>query len=214
MRDVNPITLFEPDMLQADEKTLLLVHLKRAQQDLLWKLEGLDDAQLRRPMTKTGTNLIGIVKHLTGVTAEYLCSSFGREREYFSWESPPDNEELWYGGDMWAQPEEQCADIIAAYKRACAASLESIDAMDLDAVGTHHTGVKVSLRWMILTILSDTLRHTGHADILRENIDGAVGTNPVLPNTVDDDELWAKFRLRMTGELSKEDWIAYNQSRG
>ncbi len=209
--DINPITLFEPHMLQGDEKSLLLVRLVLSQQDLLWKLEGLTDEQLRRPMSKTGTNLIGIVKHLAGVTAEYLCSSFGREREYFPWEA--DDSELWYGGDMWAMPHESPEEIIDCYRRACAAGIESIEALDLDAVGKHHVGVSVSLRWMIHTVLNDTVRHTGHADIVRELIDGRVGTSELLPGAIEDDEYWQKFHARMVGELSREDWIAYNKTR-
>lgn len=57
--------------------------------------------QHERPMTKTSTNLIGIVKHLTGVTAHYLISSFGRDRVTYPWEEG-DEPEYWYGGDMWA----------------------------------------------------------------------------------------------------------------
>jgi hypothetical protein len=212
--DLNVIHLYEPTIATGDERALLRTHLALAQKHLLWKLEGLTDGELRRPMTKTSTNLIGIVKHLTGVTAHYLISSFGRERELFEWELG-DDPEFWYGGDMWATPEESTADLIAAYRRACAAALESIDALDLDTVGTHHTGLKVSLRWMILNVLADTLRHLGHADVLRENIDGAVGVDPVLSNTVDggDDDYWTKFRQRMTGELTRDEWISYAKSR-
>lgn len=214
MTELNVIHLFEPKLATGDEKALLRTHLVLAQQDLLWKLEGLSDEQLRRPMTKTSTNLIGIIKHLTGVTAHYLISSFGREREIYAWEEG-DEPEFWFGGDMWATPDESPADLIAAYRRACEASLVALDAMDLDTVGTHHTGVKVSLRWMILNVLTDTLRHTGHADILREAIDGSVGVDPILSNTVDgtDDEYWSKFRQRVTGELTRDEWIAYCKSR-
>lgn len=212
--DLNVIHLYEPTMATGDEKALLRTHLALAQTHLLWKLEGLSDEELRRPMTKTSTNLIGIVKHLTGVTAHYLISSFGRERELFQWELG-EEPEFWYGGDMWATPEESPADLIAAYREACHAGRESIDALDLDTVGTHHTGLKVSMRWMILNVLADTLRHLGHADILRENIDGAVGVDPVLSNTIDgdDDEYWRKFRQRMTGELTRDGWISYAKSR-
>jgi hypothetical protein len=212
--DLNVIHLYEPARATGDEKALLLTHLALAQKHLLWKLDGLSDEELRRPMTKTSTNLIGIVKHLTGVTAQYLISTFGREREVFDWERG-EEPEFWYGGDMWATPEESSADLLSAYRRACDAALESIDALDFDAIGTHHTGLKVSLRWMILNVLSDTLRHLGHADVIRENIDGAIGGDPVLPSTVagDDDEYWAKFRLRVTGELSRDEWIAYAKSR-
>lgn len=213
MSELNVIHLYEPKLATGDEKALLRTHLALAQNHLLWKLDGLSDEELRRPMTKTSTNLIGIVKHLAGVTAHYLISSFGREREFFPWEA--DDSELWYGGDMWAAPDESPAEIIAAYRRACDASLASIDDMELDTVGTHHTGVKVSLRWMILNVLTDTACHAGHADILRERIDGRVGVDPVLTNTVDgdDDEYWAKFRQRMTGELGRDEWIAYNKER-
>jgi hypothetical protein len=213
MSDLNVIHLFEPKLATGDEKALLKTHLALAQNDVLWKLQGLSDDDLRRPMTKTSTNLIGIVKHLTGVTAEYLISAFGREREHFSWEA--DDSELWYGGDMWALPDESPAEIMAAYRRACDAALASIDELDLDAVGQHHAGVNVSLRWMILNVLSDTLRHLGHADVVRETIDGSVGVDPVLSNTVDgsDDEYWTLFRKRVTGELGRDEWIAYNKAR-
>src|SRR5207249_2059851 len=96
MTDVTPIDLYKPPLTTGDEKALMSTHLKLVQQALIWKCEGLSDADLRRPMTKTGTNLIGIVKHLTGVTYGYLCSAFGRERETFPWEF---DEELFYGLD-------------------------------------------------------------------------------------------------------------------
>jgi len=211
MDEFNPITLFLPEMLRGDEKSLLLVHLRLAQRNLLWKVEGLSDEDVRRPMTKTGTNLIGIVKHLTGVTAEYLCSVFGRERETFAWE---EDEELWHGLDMWATPEESPADIIAAYRRACDAAAQSIEELDLEATGQHHLGVTVSLRWMILVVLADTLRHSGHADVVREELDGRVGYGELMPQTLEDDEQIRMFRARMAGEITRDEWLAFNKGRG
>lgn len=212
MTDVNAITLYEPAMATGEERALLRTHLRVVQDALLWKLEGLSDADLRRPMTKTGTNLIGIVKHLTGVTYGYLCSAFGRERETFDWEH---DEELFYGLDMWATPEESTEEIIAAYRRACDAASQTIDELDLDTVGRHHTGLKVSLRWMILNVLTDTTRHAGHADVVREAIDGSVGTDPVLTNTHsgDEEEYWRMYVARINGELDREGWMEYNRSR-
>lgn len=212
MTDINAITLYEPAMATGAEKALLRTHLRVVQDALLWKLEGLSDADLRRSMTKTGTNLIGIVKHLTGVTYGYLCSAFGRERETFDWER---DEELFYGLDMWATPEESTEEIIAAYRRACASASQTIDELDLDTVGTHHTGLKVSLRWMILNVLMDTTRHAGHADVVREAIDGSVGTDPVLMSTHpgEEEEYWRMYTARITGELDREGWMEYNRSR-
>lgn len=212
MTDVDPITLFEPSHATGDEKMLLKAHLRLVQQALLWKLEGLSDEDLRRRMTKTSTNPIGIVKHLTGVTYGYLCDAFERERERFPWES---DEELFYGLDMWATTDESCDEIIAAYRRAGDAAVQTIDELDLDTTGKHHTGLTVSLRWMILTVLMDTTRHTGHADVVRENIDGSVGMNATLPNTTpgEDEESWRLYRARITGEIDREAWMAYNRSR-
>lgn len=209
--DVNPINLYEPTLITGDEKSLLKTHLRLAQRALLGKLQGLSDQELRRPMTATSTNLIGIVKHLTGVTYGYLCSSFGRERESFAWEF---DEELFFALDMWATPEESTREIIAAYQRACDAAALTIAELDLDATGKHHTGLTVSLRWMILIVLMDTLRHTGHADVLREEIDGSIGMDPISASNVsDDEERWRLFRALVGGELSREAWMAYNRAR-
>jgi hypothetical protein len=212
MTDVNPITLYEPSHATGDEKTLLRTHLRLVQKALLWKLEGLSEADLRRPMTKTGTNLLGIVKHLTGVTFGYLCDAFGREREMFAWES---DEELFYGLDMWATPDESADEIVARYRRAMDAASQTIDDLDLDTVGRHHTGLRVSLRWMILVVLTDTLRHTGHADVVRELIDGSIGMHDLFPSSPsgDDAEYWEKYIARITGKIDRDEWMAYNRAR-
>lgn len=202
--------LFAPDVATGSEKDLLRTHLRLTQQALLWKLDGLSDADLRRPMTKTGTNLIGIVKHLTGVTYGYLCTAFGRERETFEWEF---DQELFYGLDMWATPDESPAEIVAAFQRACNAAADTIDELDLEATGRHHSGVTVSLRWMTLTVLQDTLRHCGHADVVREMIDGRVGMNPHDGSVSEDDEYLEMYRARITGQLDREAWMAYNRGR-
>lgn len=193
-----------------DEKALMTAHLRRIQQSLLWKLEGLSDEDLRRPMTKTGTNLIGIVKHLTGITYGYLCSAFGRERETLPWEF---DEELLYGLDMWATPDESTEEIMATYRRACDAAVRTIDELDLDTLGKHHSGATVSLRHMIFTVLQDTTRHAGHADVVREMIDGRIGDGPDDGMVYHDDEQLRMYRARMSGELDREAWLAFNRSR-
>ncbi|MER7250439.1 DinB family protein [Kribbella sp. NPDC000426] len=193
-----------------DEKALLLKHLDEIQQSLLWKVEGLSDAELRRPMTGTGTNLIGIVKHLTGVTYGYLVSAFGREREVLPWE---DDEELWHGLDLWATPDESPEELIAAYRRACAAGALAVEELDLETLGTHHSGSTVTLREMVLTVLLDTTRHAGHADVVRELVDGRVGSRPADPMSPDDPEYLRMYRARMTGEIDRETWMAYVKSQ-
>lgn len=194
----------------SEEKRQLREQLGLVQQSLLWKVEGLGDEELRRPMTKTGTNLVGIVKHLTGITYGYLCSAFGRDREPLAWES---DEELLYGLDMWATPDESPQELIATYRRACDAAMQTIDELALDTLGKHHSGSTVSLRWMILTVLLDTTRHVGHADVIREAIDGRVGSGPGDPMVADDEEVLRRYRDRITGRLDRESWLAFQRSR-
>lgn len=212
MTEMDPIALYTPELATGSEKALLKTHLRVTQEALLWKLEGLSDEDLRRPLTRTGTNLIGILKHLTGVTYGYLCSAFGRERETFPWEF---DEELFYGLDMWATPDESPAEFISAYRRACDAGAQTIDELDLETVGKHHTGLRVSLRWMILNVLLDTTRHAGHADVLRESTDGRVGLNATITNvqSTEDEEYYRLYFARMSGTISRDEWMAYNRSR-
>lgn len=99
--------------LVGDEKTSLWVSLDRHRDVVLWKLEGLNDEQVRRAMTPTGTNLLGLVKHLAGVEYQWLCQTYGRATE------PLETDPV---ADMNGRPHETTADIIAFYKRARAAS--------------------------------------------------------------------------------------------
>ncbi|HEY3557419.1 MAG TPA: DinB family protein [Kribbella sp.] len=193
------------------EKELLLERLDEVQQSLLWKVEGLGDAELRRPMTPTGTNLIGIVKHLTGITYGYLVAAFGQERDEDRLTSELD-EELFHGLDLWATPEESVDDLVAAYRRACTAGARTIGELDLETTGKHHTGNTVSLREMVLTVLLDTTRHTGHADVVRELTDGRVGSRPGDPMSPDDPEYLRMYRARITGEIDRATWMAYVKS--
>jgi hypothetical protein len=161
-------------------------------------------------MTVSGTNLIGIVKHLTGITYGYLVAEFGREPDLFPQTL---DEELFFRLDMWATPDESTEDIVAGYRRACAAGMRSLEELDLGATGTHHTGETVTLRAMALTVLLDTTRHAGHADVVRELIDGRIGSRPGDPMSPDDPEYLRMYRARITGDIDRETWMAYVRSR-
>jgi uncharacterized damage-inducible protein DinB len=155
--------------LLGGEKESLLVALDRHRDVVLWKLEGLDDEQLRRPMTPSGTNLIGLVKHLAAVEYGWFCETFGREVEplWFDVEEPE--------ADMRLEPDEKTASIIEFYGRARAAADQVINELALDDVGTSWTGDSVSMRWVLIHMIEETARHVGHLDIVRELIDGMTG---------------------------------------
>lgn len=82
--------LYAAPLTTGSEKALLHAHLQLHRDALLWKLEGLGESELRRPMTGTGTNLLGLVKHLTGVEGAYFCDAFGRPRPPLAWEDDED----------------------------------------------------------------------------------------------------------------------------
>jgi uncharacterized damage-inducible protein DinB len=151
------------------EKESLQVSLDRHRDVVIWKLEGLDDEQLRRPMTPSGTNLLGLVKHLGAVEYGWFCETFGREMPTFSFDI--DEPEA----DMRVEPDETTASVLEFYAQARAAADAVIAELDPAAVGTAWFGDEVSMRWVLIHMIEETARHAGHMDILRELIDGATG---------------------------------------
>jgi uncharacterized damage-inducible protein DinB len=152
-----------------DEKQSLHVSLDRHRDAVLWKLEGLDDANLRRPMVPSGTNLLGLVKHLAAVEYSWFCQTFGRETEPLPFDDDdPD-------ADLRVTADETTEDVLAFYGRARAAADHAINEVDLDQTGTAWFGEAVSMRWVLIHMIEETARHAGHVDILRELIDGMTG---------------------------------------
>ncbi len=165
-----------PGPYTGSEKECLHASLNRHRDAVLWKLEGLTDEQLRRPMVPTGTNLLGLVKHLASIEFGWFCSTFGRPSEWIPWD-PEDGD-----ADARVAPHETTADILAYYARARAAADKVIEEVDINHVHATvpglWTGDEVSLRWLLIHVLEDTARHGGHMDILRELIDGSTGDRP------------------------------------
>jgi uncharacterized damage-inducible protein DinB len=175
-------------------------YLQRGREDLLWKLDGLSEYDVRRPMTPTGTNLLGLVKHLSYMELEYFGGVFGRpspEALDFDVETEPNV-------DMWARPDESRADVVARYHRAWAHADATIEALPLDAPGEvpwwspERRGV--TLHQILVHVVAETHRHTGHADVVRELIDGAAGLRAEVPNLPDEGPVWwAAYRERLEG---------------
>jgi uncharacterized damage-inducible protein DinB len=136
---------------------------------MLWKLEGLADEQQRRPKVPSGTSLLGLLKHLANAEYGWFCETFGRPTEPLT-DISQDPE-----ADMRAAEGESTEEIVAFYRRAWAAADAAIEELALDETGTAYTGRTVSLRWVLVHMIEDTVRHAGHADILRELLDGGTG---------------------------------------
>ena len=151
------------------EKESLRVALDRHRDAILWKLEGLDDEQLRRSMVPSGTSLLGLVKHVAAVEYSWFCDTFGRETEPL----PLDDDDP--DADLRVEPEETTADLLAFYGRARAAADRVIDEVGEEETGMAWFGEPVTMRWVLIHMVEETARHAGHVDILRELIDGVTG---------------------------------------
>ena len=174
-----------------DHKAVLAEYLQTGREALLWKMEGLSEYDVRRPLVPSGTNLLGIVKHVASVEAGYLGDCFGRPFEHaFPWfsESADDN------ADMWATADESRTEIIELYHRVWEHSDATIAALSLDTVGSvawwREGRRSVTLHHILVHMIAETHRHAGHADVVRELVDGSAGWRADNPNLPPGDAQW------------------------
>lgn len=159
-------------MTSLELKEELHSYLRGARETLVWKLEGLSEYDIRRPLTPTGTNLLGLVKHSTATHLGYFGEVFGRSSTgaRFSGDAGP-------AAEFWATPDESRQDIVIGYQEAWEFSDATISELTLDAIG--HVwwwgDDPVTLHHILVHVTADTQRHAGHADIIRELLDGTVG---------------------------------------
>jgi hypothetical protein len=165
--------------------------LKECRAALLSRLDGLTDYDLRRPLTPSGTNLLGLVKHLAGLEYGYLGDALGRPApETMSW---IEDGSIGQGADMWVRPEETTEYITGLYHRACGHADAVIDELELDApaevahwpADRRHT----TLGFLLIRMVAETAQHAGHADIAREFIDGKAGDD----HDMLDEAAWATY---------------------
>lgn len=181
--------------MSADPKQTLLLYLQRGRDALLWKLEGLGEYDLHRPLTYSGTNLLGIVKHVASVEAGYFGDCFGRP---FAQKFP------WFAAD--AEPNadfiatEDSATIIDLYRRVWVHTDATVATLALDAAGEvpwwPSERRQVTLHQILVHMIAETHRHAGHADIVRELIDGDIGLSSVNDNLPPDLD-WETYRARL-----------------
>jgi Protein of unknown function (DUF664) len=154
-------------------------NLQQARTGTLSRLDGLSEDDMRRPMTPTGTNLLGLVKHLTGVELSYLGECVGR---------PPatrlpwiEDGSIWDSADMWATASESSADLIDLYRSAWRHADESVAQLGLAAPAEvawwPEDRRRTTLGALLTRVTAETAQHAGHADIVRELIDGHAGAD-------------------------------------
>jgi hypothetical protein len=175
----------------SEAKADLHRYLQVGRDAVLWKLDGLSEYDIRRPLVPTGTNLLGLVKHLASVELEYFGDCFGRPHgEDLPW-SAADAEP---NADMWATPDQARDDIIGLYRRAWAHADATINELNLDSMArvpwwpAEHADV--TLHRLLVHVATETHRHAGHADIIRELIDGSAGLLLDRENLPEGDAAW------------------------
>ncbi|MFF6785727.1 DUF664 domain-containing protein [Streptomyces sp. NPDC012510] len=174
-------------MIDEFAKDNLHGRLRRHREALLWKLDGLSEYDARRPLTATGTNLLGLVKHVANVEARYFGEVFDRP----SPEPLPRWQDHSTGSDLWATEDETRDQIIGFYRRTWEHSDATINALPLDASGHvpwwPEPSPNTNLFAVMVHVLGESIRHAGHADILREGLDGRTGMRAEYETRIDEE---------------------------
>ena len=180
-----------------DPKQTLIEYLQTARDSMVWKLDGLSEYDVRRPMTPTGTNLLGLVKHLASVELGYFGDTFGRPHGL---QLPWQVEGADMNADMYATEDESREDIVGYYTFAwkhAAGTFAEKELEDTGEVPWWQPGRRtVTLHRILVHMTTETNRHAGHADIVREMIDSGAGRYADDPNIATDYD-WPAYHDRL-----------------
>ncbi len=152
----------KPPRVEADELATLLALLQYQRESLVRKIEGVTPEQASWSPVPSGTNLLWLVTHMADAEQTWMVRRFAGLATDVG-EEPPEEDAL--------------AHAIAQYR----ATWATVDALVASADGPddpcrgEETIPPVTLRWVVAHLLEETARHAGHADIIRELVDGAVG---------------------------------------
>jgi hypothetical protein len=167
-------------------------YLQQSRDSVLRSLEDLSEYDVRRPMTPSATNLLGLVKHLIGVEFGYLGDSVGRPAPT----TLPWNEDgsVWDSGDMWAKPDESREYLVGLYHQSWQHSDESLSLLPLDAPAQvawwPEERRTTTFGHLVVRVIADTAQHAGQADIIRESIDGQGGKDQAA---IGDEQWWSNY---------------------
>jgi uncharacterized damage-inducible protein DinB len=151
---------------------MLSAFLDRYRETMLWKLDGLSTEQASRHLVPSATTLLGVVKHLAYVERWWFQMNFAGDPVGFPWPKDEPDEDI----DFRVTDTDTIESISALYEQEIARSRQIVAGASLEDLGQDLGKVKPrSLRWIMVHMIEETARHSGHADILRELTDGAIG---------------------------------------
>ena len=148
---------------------MLSAFLDRYRETILWKLDGLTTEQASARLVPSASTLLGIVKHLAYVERGWFPIYFAGGPVNYPWpENEPDQDI-----DFRVSATDTIESVSALYEQEIARSREIVDGASLDDLSKEQDRGPRTLRWIMVHMIEETARHAGHADILREQIDGA-----------------------------------------
>jgi hypothetical protein len=159
----------DPTPRAADERTMLTTFLEYERTVFLRKIGGLGEDELRRVMTASGLTLLGMLKHLGYVERWWFRVAFAGEDLPLGW-TEEDRDADWH-----PKPNERAAGLLAFYEGEVEAARRIVEAAALDDVAADPRVDGATLRWIVFHMLEEYARHLGHADLMREGIDGKTG---------------------------------------
>ena len=181
-------------------------YLQESREAVVGSLDGLSEYDVRRPLVPSGTNLLGLVKHLTGIELGYLGACVGRPSPVtLPW---ADDGSVWESADMWATADQSREYLLGLYRRAWRHSDESLDSIPLDApasVAWWSEGQRATtFGHLVARVLAETAQHAGHCDIVRELIDGRAGRDS---SGIGDEQWWESYvaRVQAAADAHRED---------
>lgn len=179
-------------------KEISIRYLQSQRDAVLWKLDGVSEYDARRPLVPSGTNLLGLVKHLAWCELDYFVTTFGGELpvpDLFAQEGADPHD------DLWVPAEESREDVVGLYRTAWELAGRTFATHELDhTVQVAHWPVEratATLHQLLVHMAVETARHAGHLDILREHLDGAIGLRPTVSNLPDDGYDWDAYLARV-----------------
>lgn len=168
------------DMDDSAWRSVLQRYLDRAHRAVFGALEGLGEYDLRRPLTPTGSNLLGITKHLATVEHGYLVQLPGRASEADALITWNDDESMLANADLWVEHSMTSAAVVDLYRAVGAAAAKTLEELPLDTAVTvpwwSPQSRNTTLGLLAVHVIAETSQHAGHLDILREQIDGSTAT--------------------------------------
>jgi Protein of unknown function (DUF664) len=181
-------------------------YLQNARDSVVRSLDGLSEYDVRRPLVPSGTNLLGLVKHLAGIELNYFGSCVGRTPPTtLPWE---EDGSIWESADMWATPDQSREYLLDLYRTAWKHSDGTLAALPLDATGTvpwwPEERRQTTLGHLAVRVVAETAQHAGHCDVVRELIDGRGGRDS---SDVGDDAWWTAYvaKIQKAADVFREE---------